>query len=1046
LWDAGAGISVGGRHIANWLIGQVRDETQTEEKMREYAHSIDADETNVIEAFREVPSMSQTQFRHVAQALFTMANQLSTIAYQNIQQARFITELKYAERVVRESEEKYRRIVETANEGIISLDSNARVTFINQQMTTMLGYGIEEMLGQKFESFIIEDQISDHRAQMKIRAQGQDAVYERCFIKKDGGKLWTLISARAILDVDGKPDGSFGMISDITERKQAEAELAESHEMLTNLACLVPGVIYQYKLFPDGRSAFPYSSPGMNDIYEVTPKDVQTDASSVFGRLHPDDYDRVADSIQESARTLQTFYCEFRVILPRQGLRWRWSQAQPERLADGGTLWYGIISDITERKQAEAEILQYRDHLEELVSERTAELLIAKDQAEAANRAKGDFLAIMSHEIRTPLNGVMGMAHLVMQTELTPKQSDYMARLQSSSEILLATINDILDFSKIEAGKLNIERANFNLDDVLHELANLVAARAQEKSLELVFHTEVNVPRMLIGDRLRLGQVLLNLLGNAIKFTPAGEIVVRVRLLKQINDHILLEFSVRDTGIGLTEEQISHLFQPFSQADTSTSRKYGGTGLGLTISQRLVKMMGGEISAQSQAGVGSVFTFTIEVEQQAGADREAFVTAPELSGLRVLVVDDHPATREFLQSMLESFAFRVSTVQSAEKGLLLLDEQGNDPFGLVLLDWNLRGELDGMDVARRIRQNDKLVNIPIIYLVSKEEMLQKAGVEILNGSLVKPITRSQLFDAVMQVFGHKDRAHIRPTHQIISAHTLGKLHGKHVLLVEDNETNQMVAREILQQMGLRVSVASNGEQAVQMAVQGCYDAILMDINMPGMDGYEATSQIRGAVPGFTPKNAQIPIIAMTAYALDGDNQKALEAGLNDYVSKPVDVAQLANVLLRWLDNPASKNVSPHETQTSEEPDAIPELTRELLPVVPDSLDMVSALARLGGNKELYHRLLLMFRTDHTQDAQAIRAALESKNSELAHRLAHTLKGLAGTIGADELRAAAKQLEGAIAEMNEPFYDEYLALLERNLSIVIVAIANTLQLA
>ncbi|MEI7848145.1 MAG: response regulator [Chloroflexota bacterium] len=819
---------------------------------------------------------------------------------------------------------------------------------------------------------------------------------------------------------------------------------------MENLARLVPGVIYQYRLYPDGRSAFPYSSPGMFQIYGVTPEEVREDATPVFGRLHPDDSQRVSDTISESARTLQTFFCEFRVVLPEQGLRWRWSQAHPERMPDGGTLWHGIISDISEQKQAEAELRQHRDHLEELVEERTTELVVAKEQAEMANHAKSDFLAVMSHEIRTPLNGVLGLAHLLFQTGLNEKQRNYLANLQVSGEILLATINDILDFSKIESGKLSLELTNFNLDEVLTRLSTNVAYRAQAKNLELVFNTAVDVPHQLVGDPTRLGQVLLNLVGNAIKFTSAGDVVVKTSLLRKTSDNVVLEFLVRDTGIGMSAETIGHLFEPFTQADSSTSRKYGGTGLGLTISQRLVQLMGGEITVESQLGMGSIFKFSLQLGYEPGNGIDPLLSDVQLNAKRVLVVDDNPETLESLESALESFAMQVTVAQSAEIGLELLTQVVPQPVELVLMDWDLPGGLNGLEAIKRMRRDPEQRLIPAILLISAEEMVPPAEDGELDGYLVKPITRSQLYDALVQVLRPDKSQAIRPQAQLISHEAMEKLEGGRILLVEDNQINQLVARDLMESMGLQVFIADNGEQAVEMVKIGHYDVVLMDIQMPGMDGYEATALIRQDQRADADR---LPIIAMTAHALESDRQKTLDAGLDDYISKPVDVTKLANVLVRWV-HAGPENVELKPITVNQISDAAgvryrvsPELMREVAPQpvtdeLPESLpffDMKSALARLGGNKELYLRLLQLFYADHAQDSQTIQTALTRTDMNYARLLAHSLKGVASVIGAAELSVAASVLEMAIVRENAFFYDEILLQLELRLADVIHSI-------
>ncbi|MGB5751035.1 MAG: response regulator, partial [Desulfobacterales bacterium] len=510
------------------------------------------------------------------------------------------------------------------------------------------------------------------------------------------------------------------------------------------------------------------------------------------------------------------------------------------------------LKDSFAETQAAKKALEVR--VDELDDARRAMLNMMKDldearsEAEDATKAKSEFLANMSHEIRTPMNAIMGMAHLAMKTDLTAKQYDYLKKVDISAKSLLGIINDILDFSKIEAGKMDMEAVDFQLEDTLDNISTLVGIKTQEKGLELLFKTDPAVPRALVGDPLRLGQILINLSNNAVKFTDTGEIVVATELVKKEKAQVTLKFSVHDTGIGMTAEQAAKLFQPFAQADSSTTRKYGGTGLGLTISKRLAEMMGGEIWVESQPGRGSTFSFTANLGLGKERAKKRFKPASELRGMQVLVVDDNATSRSILQGMLESFSFEVSLASSGEEGIAELEAASKDkPFELVIMDWKMP-EMDGIEASRRIKGHKGLSKIPPIILVTaygREEVMQQADEVGLEGFLLKPVSPSMLFDATMQAFGEAVPEISRITQRKKQeAEALKHIQGARLLLVEDNEINQQVAREILEGAGLNVTLATNGQEAVNAVKESNYDAVLMDVQMPVMDGYTATRKIR----------------------------------------------------------------------------------------------------------------------------------------------------------------------------------------------------------
>ena len=859
-----------------------------------------------------------------------------------------------------------------------------QLVYANKEACDQLGYSIEQLIGMNIVE--LDRTASPQKLTAlsnALKKVGKPRYFESRFRRSNGEVMQ--VDVTVFLAQHEDRDLQVVAFKDSTEKKHAAAIIARQRANMFVLINTLPDLVF----YKDQEGRYLGCNHAYSNLVGRTSDEIQ--GLSCEDLFPPET--AAAMRARDNAMMLskQPLSAEHWVTYPDGRKVLLDTRITPLSGTDGaqnGLL--GVSRDITARKEAEDSFRR------------------AKEAAEEATQLKSDFLANMSHEIRTPMNAIIGMSHLALKTEMTPRQRDYISKVHRSGQHLLGIINDILDFSKVEAGKLTIEHIDFEMDKLLENVAYLISEKCNAKGVELVFDISPDVPQILIGDPLRVGQILINYANNAVKYTEQGEIVISARVSDQTLEDALLHFSVRDTGIGLTEEQMTRLFQSFSQADSSTTRKFGGTGLGLAISKNLSSLMGGEAGVSSVYGQGSNFWFTVRVGISQSPKR-VLLPVPDLRGRRVLVVDDNDNSRIVMREMLESMTFDVTDVGSGVAALTAVREAHatGRPYDIVYLDWRMP-VMDGIETARRIQALGHTPENAMVMVsaFSREEVIKEAEPLGITHVMVKPLSPSNLFDITMQALGEKgiDNNISLPV-VMDNTKQLAFMRGARILVADDNDINQQIARELLEDAGFVVDGAVNGQIALDMAQKTSYSLVLMDMQMPVMDGLQATIALRQV-----PRLHDLPIVAMTANAREEDRRSCLAAGMNDFLSKPIDPNVLWAMLLKWVKPLKSALPAPQQLQPSaKQPDD--------LPLGIGGLDVPKGLSHMMGKKTLYVTMLRKYVVGQRAGVQSIREALDANDTARAQRIAHTLKGVSATIGATDIAAYATRIETALREQH-----------------------------
>jgi PAS domain S-box-containing protein len=903
-----------------------------------------------------------------------------------------------AESALRDSEALYQSLVDGLAISIFRKDLQGRFTFANERLCKDLKKSLNELIGLTDYDLFSQAQAEQYRRDDAeiVRTRNRFETIET-FQSPQGGQQYVQVLKSPVYDARGEIIGVQGIFWDVTERRKAEEALIQERTLLRTLMDNIPDTIY----FKDRSSRFLRVNKALARRFGfASPDDVvgKTDFD-IFAKEHAEPAFRDEQDVMRSGRPI--IAKEELETTPDRWEAWVSTTKMPLLDIQGNVIGtFGVSRDITDRKLVESALQR------------------AKEAAELANNAKSEFLANMSHEIRTPMNAVIGMTELVLNTHLNPEQREYIGLVKDSAESLLRLLNDILDFSKIEAGRLDLDVAPFSLRGTVGDTLDTLAVRADQKGIELINNIHPDVPDTLIGDAIRIRQVIVNLVGNAIKFTSQGEVMVTVEPNRYDGPPstanqppgVTLHFAVRDTGIGIPEEKLAHIFEPFTQADSSTTRRFGGTGLGLTISTQLVELMQGRIWVESKIGEGSTFHFTAHFESAPDAAQQIKPTPPLFEGLRVLIVDDNATNRKILVDLVKSWGMVPSEADGGASALVLLTEaqQKNEPFAIALLDC-MMPEMDGFSLAGEIRER-RLGHAPTLLMISSADQADAKGKcrELgISAYLTKPVKQSFLFDAVANCLAATPRSGeaAAPTATPQASRPLN------ILLAEDSQVNQKLAIGLMKQVGHHLTVVNNGAEAVLAALQDGFDLILMDVQMPEMDGLEATRRIRIAeqVTG-----RHIPIVAVTAHAMTGDREVCLSAGMDAYISKPIRAKELY-ATIEQLSVSGVAALPPRVAPTPNEPSPAASAPQESTSAAATDWDWTMGLATVQGSYPLLAEIVEAFLEESPTLVAGLWGALQRQDASTLKRMAHTIKGSMRYFGAQDAFDLAVKTEQIAAD-------------------------------